>query len=334
MNEEIYISFCIPTLNRGKYIEESLMSILSQDHHNIEIVIVDGGSKDDTQEIVSRLMQDYGNIKYIYNELNGGLDADLFEAISHAEGKYCWIMSSDDIIEKNSINHIIEQLNSFNDVGVILCNRTISTVNMQPIQIQHWLSNEIESANFDFTDDAQLKSYLSKCNYLGGVFSYAPSIIFRRKLWVHEIISSSRNFFGSNYAHVNVILAILLKNLVKLRYIHLPIVNCRGDNDSFSANGLFGRLKIDYSGYYLIGQHIFSDKPNLLKEFLKIMKKEHKWPSILKLRLSIINNIDWINFVMILRLYNYNPLLIKLIGTIGSIKFLKPIFYKINEILK
>ena len=52
MNKQPIVSICIPTLNRGDFISETLDSITSQITNDIEIIILDGGSTDNTKEVV------------------------------------------------------------------------------------------------------------------------------------------------------------------------------------------------------------------------------------------------------------------------------------------
>ena len=66
----IKLSICIATLNRGKYLSETLNSIIPQMNSSVEIIIVDGASTDNTQMVVSEFLSKNINIKYCREEIN------------------------------------------------------------------------------------------------------------------------------------------------------------------------------------------------------------------------------------------------------------------------
>ena len=90
-NERPLLSFAIPTYNFGKFIAETVKTIedgaeilaLSQ----FEIVILDGGSKDDTGNIVYGLAEKYKNIRYIKQAERGGIDRDINSVAEMTMGK-------------------------------------------------------------------------------------------------------------------------------------------------------------------------------------------------------------------------------------------------------
>ena len=65
VNENPYISICIPALNMKKYIERTILSIINQSFQDFEIIIVNDNSKDDTKEIIKRLQLEDNRIKLI-----------------------------------------------------------------------------------------------------------------------------------------------------------------------------------------------------------------------------------------------------------------------------
>jgi glycosyltransferase involved in cell wall biosynthesis len=64
MNQNFDLSICIATYNRANYISETLNSIVAQLLDNVEVVIVDGASTDNTKEVVSIFVDKYPNFKY------------------------------------------------------------------------------------------------------------------------------------------------------------------------------------------------------------------------------------------------------------------------------
>ena len=69
MKQNQLVSVVIPLYNAEKYIEETMQSILDQTYKNIEIVIVDDGSKDQSPSIVKNLAEKYpGQVKYVHQK--------------------------------------------------------------------------------------------------------------------------------------------------------------------------------------------------------------------------------------------------------------------------
>ena len=82
--EQPLVSVIIPTYNCSKYILNAIESVLSQTYKNIELIVVDDGSTDDTQKIIEPYLK---NIFYIFQE-NGGLANARNRGIMEAKGKY------------------------------------------------------------------------------------------------------------------------------------------------------------------------------------------------------------------------------------------------------
>ena len=95
------ISVIIPTYNRGESIIESINSVLKQTYHNLEIIIIDDGSTDNTELLISNL-NDY-RIKYIKLNENKGASFARNEGIKIASGKYITFQDSDDLYHLDKI---------------------------------------------------------------------------------------------------------------------------------------------------------------------------------------------------------------------------------------
>lgn len=95
------ISVIIPTHNRGKSIIESINSVLKQTYHNLEILVIDDYSTDNTEFLISQL-KDY-RIKYIKLKENKGSSFARNIGIEMATGNYITFQDSDDIYHLNKI---------------------------------------------------------------------------------------------------------------------------------------------------------------------------------------------------------------------------------------
>lgn len=97
---DISISVIVPVYNVEKYIRECIQSILNQTMKNIEIIIVNDGSRDNSIEEIIDLVNLNKNIILI-NKKNGGLSSARNEGLKYATGKYISFVDSDDYIDKN-----------------------------------------------------------------------------------------------------------------------------------------------------------------------------------------------------------------------------------------
>ena len=103
------VSIVYPVYGVENYIEESLKSLLNQSYSNIEIVIVNDGSKDNSMEIVHKILKD--DIKYnIINQNNSGLPTARNTGFNKCNGEFVCFIDSDDIISDTHIENLVNAL--------------------------------------------------------------------------------------------------------------------------------------------------------------------------------------------------------------------------------
>jgi len=88
------VSVVVPCYNHEKYVEETIESIVNQTYKNIEFIVIDDGSKDNSVKIIQELADKY-NFTFIHRS-NKGLSATLNEGIKLSKGKYYCACASDD----------------------------------------------------------------------------------------------------------------------------------------------------------------------------------------------------------------------------------------------
>jgi abequosyltransferase len=312
----IKLSICIPTYNRGGYLEITLSNIIEQLNPGVEIVIMDGASSDDTKNIVESFQARNPAIKYIRGERNGGVDADLAACIEHAQGDYCWLMSSDDLFAENSVSFVMKEIAS-SDLSVLLGCRIDCSNEMKSLGVQSWIPNVSDSIEYKFSDPSALISYFDTVSSIGALFSYISCIIVHRSSW--QATMGSEKFYGTNYAHVFRIFE-MLKSGGILKYTEMPIVLCRMGNDSFSSGGLVNRYQIDLRGYAQIAEALFKENPNVLSAMLRVMTREHRWPRLLKIRAHCCNRTEWDEITRQLLVFGYAKYTLFICGILGSVK--------------
>lgn len=95
------VSVVVPCYNHEKYVTETIESIVNQTYKNIELIVIDDGSKDNSVQVIQELADKYGFI-FIHRS-NKGLSATLNEGISVANGEYISLVASDDVLNHDKI---------------------------------------------------------------------------------------------------------------------------------------------------------------------------------------------------------------------------------------
>lgn len=90
------VSIIMPSYNTGKFIKESIQSVLNQTHKNWELIIVDDCSTDNTDEKIADFLCDE-RIKYFKNKKNSGAAVSRNKALKEANGKWIAFLDSDDL---------------------------------------------------------------------------------------------------------------------------------------------------------------------------------------------------------------------------------------------
>ena len=100
------ISVIIPVYNTEKYVEKCLESLAKQEMKDFEVIIVNDGSTDNSENVIKNYMQSSKlNIKYLEKE-NGGLASARNYGVEKASGKYISFLDSDDYLEKNLFSEL------------------------------------------------------------------------------------------------------------------------------------------------------------------------------------------------------------------------------------
>jgi glycosyltransferase involved in cell wall biosynthesis len=112
------VSVVTPSYNQGRFIEDTLLSVKNQDYPNVEHIVVDGGSTDNTLEIL-RKHEDKYSLTWISEPDNGQSDA-INKGFTRSKGEIIGWLNSDDVyFDKEVISYIVGQFESSRDVDVI-----------------------------------------------------------------------------------------------------------------------------------------------------------------------------------------------------------------------
>ncbi|MDJ0744920.1 MAG: glycosyltransferase [Xenococcaceae cyanobacterium MO_167.B27] len=109
------VSVIIPAYNGAVYIREAIDSVLAQDYSNYEIIVVDDGSTDNTQEVVSQYRD---RVSYIYQD-NQGVAQARNRGLECAEGKYIAFLDQDDFFLPKKLSEQVAMLEQDDSIGLV-----------------------------------------------------------------------------------------------------------------------------------------------------------------------------------------------------------------------
>ena len=132
------VSIAMTTYNGEKYLIQQLDSILTQTYKNLEVIICDDKSLDNTAKIIKEYQKSDCRIKFFPNETNLGFKKNFEKAISFCSGEYIALSDQDDIWEKNKIELLLENIKDFD-----LIHSACSLIDENSIQISPlWLKED------------------------------------------------------------------------------------------------------------------------------------------------------------------------------------------------
>lgn len=123
------ISIIVPVYNVKEYLSECIESVINQTYSNIELLLINDASTDNSIDICKKYAKKYKNIKLIDNKINGGLAHVRNMGLKESTGEYIMFLDSDDMLYKNAVQKLymeitknnaslaIGKLNSFNSKG-------------------------------------------------------------------------------------------------------------------------------------------------------------------------------------------------------------------------
>ena len=115
------VSVIVPVYNVEPYLDKCLNTLVNQTLKKIEIIIVNDGSKDNSEKIIEKYLKKYPEkIKYI-KKANGGLSSARNEGLKYASGEYIGFVDSDDYVSLNTFNLMYKKAKEKN-FDLVVCN--------------------------------------------------------------------------------------------------------------------------------------------------------------------------------------------------------------------
>jgi abequosyltransferase len=208
------ISICIATRNRGAFIGATLESIVTQATDEVEIVVLDGASTDNTEEVVRLYQMRFPRLRYFRQDTNLGIDQDFANAVDLAHGEYCWLFSDDDVLKPGAIKIVLDALQV--NYSLVIVNSEVRSADLRTV---------LESKRLPFEKDQLYRPcdhdrlLIEVANYL----TFIGCVVIKRTLWNAR---RKEDYFGSCFIHVGVIFQqtlpadalVIARPLILIRY--------------------------------------------------------------------------------------------------------------------
>ncbi|WP_130891428.1 glycosyltransferase family 2 protein [Fusobacterium ulcerans] len=114
------LSVIVAAYNVEKYIEKCINSLVNQTYKNLEILVVNDGSTDNTKEIMEKYEKEYKNLKLL-NKENGGLSSARNYGINHSKGEYITFVDGDDYVDEEMYEEMLDKMIRENS-DMCICN--------------------------------------------------------------------------------------------------------------------------------------------------------------------------------------------------------------------
>lgn len=176
----IRFSIVIPTLNSEKVIASNLETIVPQVllHNDVELIILNNGSSDDTEAIIHGYVNNTERIKYICRENTIPAEQNFLDGVNQTDGQYVLLLGDDDILSPAFIDTVLPYLDG--EIGLFYYNRLLCYNNFRENQLFDKSLGESCYKRYDRFADFLIE-------YNAG-FNFMSSVIFHKKVWERGVI--------------------------------------------------------------------------------------------------------------------------------------------------
>ena len=264
------LSVTIPTYNFANYLGETLDTIVTQRRmSDIEILIVDGASTDETPALIRKYQRYFPNIKYIRLSERGGIDRDMAKAVTQSSGEYCWLFSGDDLMLPGALVTALEHIETGLDLYLT---RHLEWVDDRG-EWAEWPTLSVTGEPvFQLSNDIERREYFSRAANTEAFFGFIGGLIVKKSTW--ESVPLNEEFVGSCWAHVARLFEIM-PNGLSVKILSELYLKRRPDNDSFGSGSITSRFRLTIDGFTKIADNFFGQESFEAHEMRRVLRNEY-----------------------------------------------------------
>jgi glycosyltransferase involved in cell wall biosynthesis len=185
------ISIITPTYNSSKYLEETIKSVLKQAYPNLEYIIIDGGSTDNTLEIINKYSD---HISFWVSETDTGMYDALNKGFQKSTGEIMTWLNSDDLYHNGALLCVGEIFNNLEDVEWIIGKSCLFNANglcVKMNDIQYWSATRLITGNYKWIQQENVFWRRTLWNNAGGIMNTSFRLASDFELWIRFFKNSS-----------------------------------------------------------------------------------------------------------------------------------------------
>ena len=157
------VSIVIPAYNCGRFIGQTISSILAQTYSNFELLIVDDGSTDNTKTVIQSFNDE--RIRYFYQENHGGPSKARNKGIEESTGEYIFIFDSDDLMRLKKIELSVKAMEENPDADILFTRFSLVDEDNKILR-EDYLKEYLTLSNLIKTQNIDGNAYYIKANEL------------------------------------------------------------------------------------------------------------------------------------------------------------------------
>ncbi|MCW8107611.1 glycosyltransferase [Alteromonas ponticola] len=273
------VSVIVPNYNHADYLEERLRSIQSQTYKNLEIILLDDASNDNSIEILNKFAHSESRVKKcIFNTVNSGqVNSQWLTGINSANGDFIWIAESDDSSSSDFLGTLLSELQQSAECGLIYCDSNVINERGTILRRYDFSSPKYKSIwNNDFSMNG--REFISNFLIHRNVIPNVSGVLFRADLLRDKINQNKLRYCADWFLYINILLSSNVKYLNKpLNYFRKHDFTTRNHNISTYRRELKEKI---YILRYLLNIFDDTETGNIKRSLSFFFSNRHKYRRI------------------------------------------------------
>ena len=226
--KDFLISIVIPIYNAEKYLEECLNSIKNQTYKNFEVIMVNDGSKDDSETICMNFLRSDSRFRYLKKE-NGGVSSARNVGLDNVEGDYITFIDADDWVDENYLDLLITTVKKNHSDIVVSSYKQFNNIDV--FYLRAYSLQEKYLLNFERMNRDDFLTIFPKLMSTNVCFNNAVAKLFRK-----ELVNDLRFDTSIKYGEDLDFYFRLYLNVDSISYVDEPTYVYRMHGDSTTSN--------------------------------------------------------------------------------------------------